>query len=67
MPGGRAPVAISETLWRHLFAANSRDQTSFTAFSLIRAPGDLSLRRSAMQGFEENYRGSTARHDYEFD
>jgi hypothetical protein len=36
MSGGRAGVVLEEILWRHLFAANSRNRTSFTAFSLIR-------------------------------
>jgi hypothetical protein len=36
MSGGRAGVVLEETLWRHLFAANSRDEISFSVFLLIR-------------------------------
>jgi len=60
MSGGRAGVVLGETLWRHLSAADSRDRTPFTSFLQLRGPGDPSLRRSAMQGFGEDYTGPAA-------
>jgi hypothetical protein len=63
MSGGRTGVVLEETLWRHLFVANSRDRTSFTALSLIRVLGYPYFRRSAMQGFVEDYTGATATRD----
>jgi hypothetical protein len=60
MYGGRAGVVLGETLGRHLFTAESHDRSSFTACLQIRTPGYPPFRRSAMQGFGEDYTGRAA-------
>jgi hypothetical protein len=60
MGGDRVSVVLEETLRRYLFVVNSRGRTGIIPFSQYYESGYDSLRRSAMQGFEEDYAGTAA-------
>ena len=60
MVGGRASVALGETLWRHLSVVDSRDRPPLRLPLQLHGRGNLSLRRFAMQGFAEDHTGAVA-------
>jgi hypothetical protein len=60
MSGGRAGVVLEETLWRYLFADHYPQTDSLQSVLAYPSLGYPPLRRSAIQGFTEDYTGTAA-------